>query len=510
MVFGGASTAHAATATLNLVHLSTNGTASASWAKTGDIVTIHFTSTVGDGDGIGSVSVAFTSGGAGVAGAVAIASTSQTDWTATYTANAADTAGPVAFAVNFKDHGSQASGTQVVATTDASTATFDKTAPTVTVNQKSSQTDPINTLPLLFNVVFSERVASVSFTTADITQNGTATGVTWTLTASGSAGTTFVLRATVVTGDGTLVPSIAVNKTTDMAGNNNAASTATDNSVTYDSATPALTNLAATTSNTTAALTWTSSEAASSWVDYGTNASYGTTTSEADTSTRVTSHTVNLSSLGACTQYYYRTHSKDAASNEGVSYLSTFLTTGCAASQHPSGYSSTATSATPTPTPAQSATPTPMPAPDATSTPMPSVHQNGSLIRYADDPKVYVIDNGMKRWIQTAVDFVGLGYSWNGIITIPANETYPDGVVMLQSRGQIISQFVHFLSRGSKGDEVRTLQEKLKALGFFPADIKVTGFYGLTTVASVKAFQKARGISPVGYVGPATRAQLNR
>jgi hypothetical protein len=70
--------------------------------------------------------------------------------------------------------------------------------------------------------------------------------------------------------------------------------------------------------------------------------------------------------------------------------------------------------------------------------------------------------------------------------------------------------FTLFLSRGSHGEEVRQLQLKLKALGFFPADITPTGFFGPITEAAVKAFQSAHGISPLGFVGPLTRAALNK
>jgi murein L,D-transpeptidase YcbB/YkuD len=45
-------------------------------------------------------------------------------------------------------------------------------------------------------------------------------------------------------------------------------------------------------------------------------------------------------------------------------------------------------------------------------------------------------------------------------------------------------------------------------LGFYTGPI--TGRFGSLTRAAVKAFQKARGLDQAGYVGPATRAALNR
>jgi hypothetical protein len=67
-------------------------------------------------------------------------------------------------------------------------------------------------------------------------------------------------------------------------------------------------------------------------VNYGLTNSYGTTTTEIDTSPRVTNHTVTLPSLVACTTYHYRVMSQDAALNLGVGIDNTFTTTGCTGS----------------------------------------------------------------------------------------------------------------------------------------------------------------------------------
>ncbi len=115
---------------------------------------------------------------------------------------------------------------------DNSVTLTDTTSPTVTINQSSTQTDPTSTLPVNFTVLFSEPINPAVFTTSDITQNGTATGVAWSLANSGD-NRTFTLSATAASGFGTLIPSIAANSVTDFSGNNNTASTSTDNSVTY-------------------------------------------------------------------------------------------------------------------------------------------------------------------------------------------------------------------------------------------------------------------------------------
>ena len=52
-------------------------------------------------------------------------------------------------------------------------------------------------------------------------------------------------------------------------------------------------------------------------------------------------------------------------------------------------------------------------------------------------------------------------------------------------------EYVEVLSRrGSTGSEVRSIQEKLRALGYYKGNID--GIYGAQTEAAVKAFQKAK------------------
>jgi len=80
---------------------------------------------------------------------------------------------------------------------------------------------------------------------------------------------------------------------------------------------------------------------------------------------------------------------------------------------------------------------------------------------------------------------------------------------LLLSRGVgAVYLFKNFLSIGTRGEEVRQLQLKLKELGYFTYSA-ITGYYGSFTADAVKRFQTSMGISPVGYVGPATRAALN-
>jgi lysozyme family protein len=63
------------------------------------------------------------------------------------------------------------------------------------------------------------------------------------------------------------------------------------------------------------------------------------------------------------------------------------------------------------------------------------------------------------------------------------------------------------LRQGSKGAEVRTLQERLQALGHYQG--AVDGDFGPLTRGAVAAFQQARGLPADGIAGPATLGVLN-
>src|SRR5207244_3204497 len=110
--------------------------------------------------------------------------------------------------------------------------TIDRSAPSVTINQKLGQADPTNALPIEFTVVFSESVTG--FTGSDVSLSGAA-GATATVTGSG---TTYNVSVSGITADGTLVATVPVGGASDAAGNTNAASTSADNSVLYDTVNP--------------------------------------------------------------------------------------------------------------------------------------------------------------------------------------------------------------------------------------------------------------------------------
>jgi peptidoglycan hydrolase-like protein with peptidoglycan-binding domain len=62
---------------------------------------------------------------------------------------------------------------------------------------------------------------------------------------------------------------------------------------------------------------------------------------------------------------------------------------------------------------------------------------------------------------------------------------------------------------GSSGLSIVELQNTLKRLGYFPTDVRATGYYGSITQESVRRFQEAYGLDADGTVGGKTLEKLN-
>jgi hypothetical protein len=116
----------------------------------------------------------------------------------------------------------------MASTSTDNTVTYDTIAPTVTINQASTQADPTSTSPINFTVIFSETVSD--FATGDVTLSGD-TGAT-TATVSGS-GARYNVAVSGMTGSGTLIASILAGVAHDAAGNASAASSSVDHTVQY-------------------------------------------------------------------------------------------------------------------------------------------------------------------------------------------------------------------------------------------------------------------------------------
>lgn len=99
-----------------------------------------------------------------------------------------------------------------------------------------------------------------------------------------------------------------------------------------DETAPEIVDIESVPASNSATISWNTTEASSSLVEYGLLPSYELSTSEQNTSPRVSSHSVELSNLKPCARYFYRVKSKDAAANEAVSSQQGFTTTGCVVS----------------------------------------------------------------------------------------------------------------------------------------------------------------------------------
>lgn len=129
-------------------------------------------------------------------------------------------------------------GPTLASTSTDNTVTFDGVAPTVTVEQAAGQADPTTAGPITFTVHFSEPVTG--FDGSDVSFAGSTVGGTLVADVTGS-GADYTVTVTGMIGQGTVVVSIPVGAVADAAGNGNAASIGTDNTVTFDNQAPTVT-----------------------------------------------------------------------------------------------------------------------------------------------------------------------------------------------------------------------------------------------------------------------------
>lgn len=129
-----------------------------------------------------------------------------------------------------------AGNSNTASTSTDNTVTWQPGAPTVTINQATTQADPTATSPINFTVVFSTAVTG--FTGSDVVISGTAGG-TKTATVTGS-GPTYNVAISGMTTAGTVIATIPAGAAT-AGGVGNLASTSTDNTVTWAPGAPTVT-----------------------------------------------------------------------------------------------------------------------------------------------------------------------------------------------------------------------------------------------------------------------------
>ncbi len=109
------------------------------------------------------------------------------------------------------------------------TYTLDNAGPTVTINQANGQADPTGTSPINFTVTFNEDVTDFDDLT-DVTLSGTA-GATTAVISGGPQ--IYTIAVSGMAGAGTVIASVPAGAALDLLSQASAASSSTDNQVTY-------------------------------------------------------------------------------------------------------------------------------------------------------------------------------------------------------------------------------------------------------------------------------------
>lgn len=199
--------------------------------------------------------------------------------------------------------------------------------PTVTVNQRADQSDPVATLPIRWTVTFSEAVTG--FDSTDVTRSGTSSGGTVTVTGSG---TTYDISVSGTPTNGTIAFTVPAGRAVDSTGLGNLASTSTDNTVTYDTIAPAVTLTApaagAVTNNNTPTLSGAAGDATGDASIVTARIYNGTGTGGTLVQTRTTTRSGGSWATVATTlpdgTYTAQATQADAAGNTGTSVTRTF------------------------------------------------------------------------------------------------------------------------------------------------------------------------------------------
>ncbi|MDO8504494.1 MAG: peptidoglycan-binding protein, partial [Candidatus Liptonbacteria bacterium] len=141
------------------------------------------------------------------------------------------------------------------------------------------------------------------------------------------------------------------------------------------------------------------------------------------------------------------------------------------------------------------------------------------LIKYANDPAIFLLSKNIKYRILNTGTLNALGKSASDARVIPDNEQYPTGSSIsiastiatdhasTGAEGAGLIDLSLELSEGSRGPAVVELQTTLKVLGYFTS--AVTDYFGPITKDAVIKFQIAKGLDPIGVVGPQTRVALS-
>jgi hypothetical protein len=211
--------------TLTTVHIQSNN-ANTAKAKVGDIVTVSFTTS----EPVSSI-------GPAIDGHIlAAVNVSGNDYTISWTMANGDPEGLVTFSIGFTDAAGNV-GTIVTATTDASSVTFDRTAPILS---------PVTIVSNNTNTAYAKvgNEVTLTFTASEAIGTPTVTIATHSVTATNTSGNIWSAIYTMVSGDVEGTVPFAINFS-DLTGNAGTQVSTTTNasSVTFDRTAPTLTTV---------------------------------------------------------------------------------------------------------------------------------------------------------------------------------------------------------------------------------------------------------------------------
>lgn len=226
---------------------------------------------------------------------------------------------------------------------------IDTTVPTITNVSSNKSNGTYGTGEVIdIDVTFSENVTSTGNVTVTLETGDTDRSCTFTVSNASVGTCNYTVQAEDISSDLTVSSisgSIADGALNAMTNFVPATNLGANKALVIDTIGVAISTIEATPTATSVTITWITDDLASTRVDYGLTSSYGISTSETDTSPRVTNHTATISNLKACARYYYRVRSVDGSSNITNSSQQVFTTTGCTASEVTAGNESTITTA---------------------------------------------------------------------------------------------------------------------------------------------------------------------
>ena len=145
-----------------------------------------------------------------------------------------------------------------------------------------------------------------------------------------------------------------------------------------------------------------------------------------------------------------------------------------------------------------------------------STFYENKLVAYVDSPKVYLIENNLKRWIIDEEVFSYHQYDWSSILEIENEVIFMDGDDIVKN---IIESEAYIFSKDLKfemaGEDVKELQKYLNSNGFVltgsgcGSSGNETKYFGELTRLALVRFQEAKNLPAYGFFGPMTRGLIN-